>query len=151
MSNARRLWIRIGVVYVAGSFALVGIWATFFPRSFYDDFPGGGRHWVSLDGPYNQHLVRDVGELSLALLVVVVAAAVTCSLPLVRAAMGATLLNGVLHVVYHARHLHPFGTSDRIAVMGSLAVAPLVALAVLVATRAGGGTAEGVGERVASG
>ena len=37
------------------------------PAAFYDDFPGLGRMWVAPDGPYNQHLVRDVGELNLAL------------------------------------------------------------------------------------
>ena len=44
----------------------VGIQAAFTPRSFYDDFPLG-RGWVAMDGPYNQHLVRDVGSLNLAL------------------------------------------------------------------------------------
>ena len=34
---------------------------------FYDDFPGLGRSWVAADGPYNEHLVRDVGALNLAL------------------------------------------------------------------------------------
>ena len=52
----------------------VGIQAAFTPRSFYDDFPLG-RGWVALDGPYNQHLVRDVGSLNLALVVLVFAAA----------------------------------------------------------------------------
>ena len=44
------------------------------PQSFYDDFPGLGRAWVSVDGPYNEHLVRDVGALNLALLVLFVVA-----------------------------------------------------------------------------
>ena len=46
-----------------------------FPRSFYDDFPGAGRTWVAVDGPYNEHLVRDVGGLNLALAFVAVLAA----------------------------------------------------------------------------
>ena len=53
----------------------VGLQALFAPRSFYDDFPIG-RGWVAMDGPYNQHLVRDVGSLNLALVVLVFAALV---------------------------------------------------------------------------
>jgi fructose-specific phosphotransferase system IIC component len=131
----RTLWTRIGLAYLAAGFALVGFWAAFAPRSFYTSFPGAGRHWVSPDGPYNQHLVRDVGELSLALLVVMVAALVTMSLPLVRTALVAVIVNGVLHVVYHARHLDPFSSGDGIAVIGSLVLAPIVAAALLLLTR----------------
>ena len=45
------------------------------PKSFYEDFPGAGRVWVAVDGPYNEHLVRDVGSLNLALAFVAVAGA----------------------------------------------------------------------------
>ncbi len=129
-----RTLLRIGLVYEAIAFALVGFWATFAPRSFYGDFPGGGRHWVSVDGPYNEHLVRDVGELSLALFVVLVAAAITMSIPLVRAALGAVIVNGVLHVVYHARHLDGFSTGDGVAVIASLALGPIIAVALFALT-----------------
>ena len=50
----------------------VGAWAPAAPSSFYADFPFPGRHWVRLLGPYNEHLVRDVGGLYLALLVITV-------------------------------------------------------------------------------
>ena len=133
----RALWTRIGLAYIAAGFALVGFWAAFAPRSFYTDFPGAGRHWISPDGPYNQHLIRDVGELNLALAVVVIAAAVTLSLPLVRAALAATLVNGVLHVVYHVGHTDMFSTGDQVAIIGSLVLAPVVALVLLVMVRSG--------------
>ena len=32
---------------------VVGLWAAVAPHSFYDDFPGGGRHWVAVDGPFS--------------------------------------------------------------------------------------------------
>lgn len=133
--------LRIGLLYEAGAFALVGFWAAFAPRSFYTDFPGAGRHWISPDGPYNQHLIRDVGELSLALLVVMVAALVTLSIPLVRTALVAVIVNGVLHVVYHTRHLDHFSSSDGVAVIGSLVLAPIVAVGLLVLTRSPARTA----------
>ena len=127
--------VRLGLLYEAASFALVGFWAAFAPRSFYVDFPGGGRHWISADGPFNEHLVRDVGELNLALFVVLVAALITMSLPLVRAALVAVIVNGVLHVVYHARHLDMFSSSDGAAVIGSLVLAPVLAVVLLALTR----------------
>jgi len=141
----RALWTRIGLVYLAVGYALVGFWAAFAPRSFYTDFPGAGRHWISPDGPYNQHLIRDVGELNLALLVVVVAAAVTLSLPLVRAALVATLVNGVLHVVYHLGHVDMFSSGDQVAIIGSLVLAPVVALVLLVVVRGSSEPAPAVG------
>ena len=127
--------VRLGLLYEAASFAVVGFWAAFAPRSFYADFPGGGRHWISADGPFNEHLVRDVGELNLALFVVLAAALITMSMPLVRAALIAVIVNGVLHVVYHARHLDMFSSSDGAAVIGSLVLAPVLAVVLLALTR----------------
>ena len=46
---------------------VTGAWALGWPRSFYDDFPGGGHAWVAALPSYNEHLVRDVGSLSLSL------------------------------------------------------------------------------------
>src|SRR5690348_13415732 len=37
-----------------------GIWAQLAPRSFFEGFPGG-MGWIATEGPYNEHLVRDVG------------------------------------------------------------------------------------------
>jgi hypothetical protein len=140
----RSTWTRIGLAYIAAGYALVGFWAAFAPRSFYTDFPGAGRHWISPDGPYNQHLIRDVGELNLALLVVVVVALVTLSLPAVRAALLATVVNGVLHVVYHVGHVDMFSSSDQVAIIASLVLAPLVAVVLLATVRdAPGGAAAG--------
>ena len=70
-----RRWIRIALGYLAFVSLEVGIWAQFAPRSFYDDFPGLGRAWVRVDGPFNEHLVRDVGGLNLALAAAVLAIA----------------------------------------------------------------------------
>lgn len=127
--------LRIGLIYQAGAIGLVGFWAAFAPKSFYTDFPGGGRHWISADGPYNQHLVRDVGELSLALFVVLVAALITLSFPLVRASLVAVIVNGGLHVIYHARHLDMFSSSDGAAITASLALGPVIAVVLLLMTR----------------
>ena len=43
-----------------------GLWALVWPRSFHASFPGAGLHWVSSLGPFDEHLVRDVGGFFLA-------------------------------------------------------------------------------------
>jgi hypothetical protein len=130
---AHATFARIALAVLTIGSAPLAFWATFAPRQFYDDFPGGGRHWVAADGPYNEHLVRDVGALSLALVIVAVFAFVTLSVPLVRATAAAFLANGVLHVGYHLRHLGLYDTADQVASIGGLILVPVVALVLLVA------------------
>jgi hypothetical protein len=124
---------RIALVIVAGGSLVVGVWAQGFPRSFYDDFPGMGRVWVAVDGPFNEHLVRDVGGLNLGLAFVAILALVTGSTLLARAAGGAALLFGVPHLLYHATHLDPYDTGDAVAMIGSLGMAALAALLAVAA------------------
>jgi hypothetical protein len=128
---------KVALVVIAGGSLVVGVWAQGFPRSFYDDFPGLGRTWVALDGPYNEHLVRDVGGLNLALAFVAVMALVTGSTLLARVTGGAALLYGVPHLLYHATHLEPYDTGDAVAMLASLGMAALAAVLVAApATRA---------------
>jgi hypothetical protein len=112
----------------------LGIWATFAPRSFYDDYPGFGREWVRVDGPYNEHLVRDFGALNLALTVVTIAALVTMLRPLVIAVAIGWLAWGVPHLVYHLRHLDKYSTDDKVLNVFALAALPVLAVVVLVLT-----------------
>ena len=130
----REVLIRAGLGAMAFSSAVVGAWALAAPRSFYDDFPGGGRHWVAVDGPYNEHLVRDVGSLNLALALVAVTAAVTLAPLLVRTAAAALLVNAVPHLAYHLANLEPYGTGDKVGNAVSLSLAVAVPLAVLLAS-----------------
>jgi hypothetical protein len=119
---------RVALIVVAGGSLVVGVWAQGFPRSFYDDFPGMGRVWVAVDGPYNEHLVRDVGGLNLGLAFVAILALVTASTLLARAAGGAALLYGLPHLLYHATHLDDYDSSDKVTMIGSLAMAALAAV-----------------------
>src|SRR4029453_9199401 len=107
---SRAARIALALLFVQGLF--VGPWAAAWPRSFYDDFPGGGRAWVAADGPYNEHLVRDFGALNLALTAVVTVALITGTPAVLRAAALAWLVSSVPHLVYHARHLEVYDTSD---------------------------------------
>ena len=137
MPGHGRKIVRNGILRVAlAIFALVsvelGLWATFAPRSFFDDFPGLGRHWVRVYGPYNEHLMRDFGALNLALAVVTIAALITLGRPLVIAVAIAWLAWGVPHLVYHLRHLDMFSTGDKVGNVVTLAAVPVLAVIVLV-------------------
>ena len=122
---------RVLLAVLVGSATTVGAWAAFTPRSFYDDFPGLGQIWVAVDGPYNEHLVRDVGALNLALAAVTVCALVTLSRPTILAAALGWLAYGVPHVIYHARHLGVFDGTEGVAVIASVSSTSVIALALL--------------------
>jgi hypothetical protein len=123
--------VRVVLVVWAAVSVQLGIWATFAPRSFYDDYPGFGRHWVRVNGPYNEHFVRDFGALNLALAVVTIFALVTFARPLVIAVAVAWLAWGVPHLVYHLRHLDVYDTGDKVLNVSALAALPVLAIIVL--------------------
>ena len=126
---------QVILLILAGTGAIVGAWATGWPQGFYDAFPGFGRHWVSIDGPYNEHLVRDVGAAYLALTVLGLYALRTALPELVRAAGAAWLVFGVLHFAYHLGHLGMFGTSDKVLNVVALGGSVVLAAALLVPAR----------------
>jgi hypothetical protein len=131
MMAMRNSAIRILLGILALSSLQLGVWATFWPAQFYRTFPGGGRTWVAVNGPYNEHLVRDFGGLNLTLAVLLVVAIVTMSVTMVRTASVGYLVFGIPHLVYHLRHLDVFNSTDKVinAVILSLAVlAALLAL-----------------------
>jgi hypothetical protein len=64
--------MRLGLVFLLLQTLLGGLWITLSPATFFNALPGFGRAWVSVDGPYNEHLLRDFGALNLALGVVLV-------------------------------------------------------------------------------
>jgi hypothetical protein len=126
-------WVRAGLAYLAVTSLVVGVWATVATRSFYDDFPGGGRHWVAGDGPYNAHLVSDAGVGFLAVGVVLALAAVWMERRVVQAALVATLVHGIPHLFFHLRHPNDaLGSLDTTLSDGGLGFAVVVALVLLV-------------------
>jgi hypothetical protein len=131
-----RVAVRVALLVLVVTALLVGVWAAIAPRSFYLDFPGGSHTWVSADGPYNEHLVRDVGELNLALAVVTACALVWLTRAVTIATAVAWLAYSVPHFAYHAFNLGVVSGSDQPAELVSLAVPILLAGVVLVlATR----------------
>jgi hypothetical protein len=122
--------------------ALVGGWAEFAPLSFYRSFPLAGHHWISSLGPYNEHLIRDVGGLYLALLAVTVWAVIRPHLATLRLAGAAWLAFSLPHLVFHLLHLDELGTADKIGNVVSLAVNVALALLLIAPARAAAGRQE---------
>jgi hypothetical protein len=133
-------WLRAGMLLLASASLVVGLWALLVPRSFYDDFPLPGRDWVSTLGPYNEHLVRDVGALNLALGVLLALAAVLLERRIVQVSLFAYLVYAVPPFVFHLTTGHAFSLGDNVANMITLRVAVLLPLALLalVGSRGGG-------------
>jgi hypothetical protein len=134
-SDRRVALVRIGCGLLAVSSLIVGVRAAFFPRSFYDQFPGGGHAWVAADGPYNEHLVRDVGQLNLGFAILLAAVALAVGLAAHRgtaaAVLTAYLVPATLHFTYHAAHLNLYGTGDAAGNVISLGLAVVVPAALL--------------------
>lgn len=110
----------------------VGGWAAVVPRSFYDFFPGLGSVWVAVDGPYNEHLVRDVGALYLALAAASIVAAASHRADAARAVGVAWIVFSIPHLTYHLAHLEGFAVRDVVGQVLALSAtvvlaAPLVA------------------------
>jgi hypothetical protein len=120
---------------LALSAAVVGGWATVAPKSFYNDFPWPGRHWVSDAGAYDEHLVRDVGGLYLALLIVSIWAIVRATDELLRLAGAAWTAFSLPHFVFHAGHLDGLTAFDKWAELVSLGLTLLLGLVLLVGPR----------------
>jgi hypothetical protein len=114
----------------------VGGWAGLFPRSFYDDFPGLNRYWVSVDGPYNEHLVRDVGGLYLALALAGVLALLWRDRRSMLMLGAAWAIFSALHLGYHVDHLGTLAsTADKVGEVGALSVSLVLALMLVVLPR----------------
>jgi hypothetical protein len=116
------LWV------LATAQGMVGTWALVAPLVFYEGFPLPGHPWVALLPPFNEHLVRDVGALNLALAAVLAGAALRADRATVRLAAIASLVAAVPHAAYHALHLSHFPLADAVA----QTVATVLHLALLV-------------------
>ena len=124
---------RIALAYLGVVSAQIGVWALLAPRSFFDGFPGMGMVWVGVDGPYNEHLVRDVGALNLAFLALLVWTAVRMTPDLLRVTAFAGLVWGVPHAAYHVVNADVLSGTDAALSIGGLLLFVVLAAALWVA------------------
>lgn len=141
MEHPRPIQYRIGPLQTVGLVGTiiiaigVGFWAYVLPREFYDHFPSLLGEWISQDGPFNEHLIRDHGAQYLALGAGSVAALFWRSQPLFRVLGIAWGSFGVLHFAYHATHLGHMSTRDAVSQLIVLAVAALFGIAIAIPKR----------------
>lgn len=137
MRDDTRAITRWGLVFLAVTYLPTGLWAVLNPTGWYRDFPGGGRHWVSVDGPLNRHLVTDAGAGFLAIGVLLVLAAVWLDRRVTIAALVTVIVHAVPHFTYHA--LHPaaaYSSFDKVFGIGGIGFDAVVAAVLLfVVTR----------------
>jgi nucleoside-diphosphate-sugar epimerase len=127
---ALRGWSRLMLWILAITSFSLGAQAAFFPRYFYDEFPFG-RGWVAMDGRYNEHLIRDFGDLNLALFALTICAIFVGTRTIARIAAASWLVYSVPHLVYHLRHLSmPMSGAEKVTLALSL-TAPIVAAIVV--------------------
>ncbi len=128
-------WLRAGLILLALVSLIIGCWALFFPQNFYADFPLPGHNWVAMLPPYNEHLVRDVGEFNLCFVLLFGWAAVSLERRLVQIVLIASLVYAVPHFIFHLTHLMPFPLIDQVLQTITLALVIVLPLALLIVLR----------------
>ena len=119
MTRAR--WIQVLLAINLVSLLPLAVWPLVSPRGFYDNFPGGSYHWIDINGPYNEHFLRDFGALNAALVVIIVFALWKPGVALLQATGLAIAIYGLPHAIYHLSHLDVYKSSEKF-----VATAPLV-------------------------
>ena len=128
--------MRALLAALAASAAYPGAWATLAPRSFFDSFPGAGRHWTAALPAYSEHLVTDVGAFYLGFALLLAWAAWRPSRELIVPVCSAFALFSLLHLVWHSAHLDGLTTADAVLQTASLAAVLVASLgAVVLASR----------------
>ena len=121
---------QLASAILAATAIYVGLWAAAWPQQFYDSFPGFGRHWVAALGPYNEHLIRDVGGLYLAMAVISVWAAVVPRREIFPMVGLGWLAFNIPHCLFHFDHLDVYSAADIagnvIALVGVVVLAALL-------------------------
>lgn len=110
----------------------VGLWPLLSPTGFYQDFPGFRHGWVAMDGPFNEHLIRDFGGLNLALAALLIGAAVIGTTAVARLAAIALLFFGAPHFFYHLGHVGHFERLDQVLIVATTGLGVVVPLVLLL-------------------
>lgn len=124
-------WSRIVLALLALTQLEAGLWALVAPRSWFDQFPGGGQRWVAALPPFNEHLARDAGAGFLALGVMLAWAAVAGDVRIVRPATVAALAFALPHLAFHLAHGDGLSAAENTASLTALAFAAIVPAALL--------------------
>jgi len=130
-----RVLTRVLLVVFAIQALSFALWGLLTPRGLYDSYPGGGRHWINVLPPYNEHLIRDYAGALLGIGALLVWAFVTMDRRLVQAALVTLALASLPHAIYHLTTTDRFATADKVLTVGGLWLEVLVPAILLYAQR----------------
>lgn len=127
---------RVLLAILAVSGIVVGPWAYFAPRHWYDTFPGMGLSWLPQLGPFNEHFVKDVGAFYLGLTVLSVVTFVhITNVTLVRVAAATWTVFNLLHFIFHMQMLHMYEPRDQVLNAIVLSAVLLISAALFIPAR----------------
>lgn len=126
--------IQVGLAVIGIPNVIVGVWALFAPRSWYDDFPAAGQGWVAAFGAFNEHFIQDIGDAYLGFGVLLLFAAMQPSLLLVRGALLGFLVFAIPHFLVHIFVRESLSTSGYIGTLAPQAFAIGVAVWLMAAS-----------------
>lgn len=106
--------LRIGLIALGLPQALVGLWALFAPRHWYDGFPGLGRQWLGEFGSYDAHLASDVGSTFVAIGAMLLIAAWMLDHRVVIVSVTTYLIYAVPHALFHLTHDEVLSAGDQV-------------------------------------
>lgn len=129
---------RVCAAVLAVSGYVIGLWAYFAPMHWYNTFPGFGMQWLPVLGPYNEHLIKDVGGMYLALATLAgwTLFRLNNRTLVVVTAVSWSIFN-LLHLIFHASMLHMYGTRDAVLNMVALGTVLLCSAALAIPTSDG--------------
>ncbi|MEP1078497.1 hypothetical protein NDI52_24115 [Leptolyngbya sp. PL-A3] len=128
---ARQNWLQFSLWLLAIVPLSIGVWAFFVPYHFYEIFPLPGRNWISILGPYNEHLVRDYGANNLGFGILLAAAAALLERRLIQVALVSWLAFAVPHLIFHLTQTHHFSLFDNATQLSSLGFVVLLPIVLL--------------------
>lgn len=127
--------IKFLLAYLIFANGLPGVWALFFPQSFYSSFPhlGFGFHWIDTMGAFNDHFIRDIGAFFCALASLSIYSLYRFEEGTVRLTAYGNIVFSLPHLIYHILMIHMFITMlDKVLGITSLAMAVIVPFLILI-------------------
>lgn len=127
--------IKFLLTYLIFANGLPGVWALFFPQSFYSSFPhlGFGFHWIDSMGPFNDHFIRDIGAFFCALAFLSIYTLYRFEEGTARLTAYGNIVFSLPHLIYHIVMIDMFITMmDKVLGIISLAMAVIVPILILV-------------------
>jgi alkylhydroperoxidase family enzyme len=124
--------LRAGLVSLGIPQLALGIWALISPTGFYGTFPVvAGQHWLPAYGPYDSHLVTDVGSTFLAIGLLMLLAAWFLERRVAQIALVVYLAYDIPHLVFHLRNDGVLSSGSQVVNGVALGLSALSAIALL--------------------